>query len=283
MKKTAIAILIAVLVVVIGGTLLFAGLSAVHFKIRDLDTTQYVTNTHQVGENFTRVEMDLDTAGVSIQPAEDGTCRVVCVEREKYPHTVTVENGTLIVRSAKNQKWNYSLVSINIKSPSVTVYLPAADYASLKVAADTGAVNLVAGVSFGTVDVDADTGAVKVDGVTVEKLRINADTGWIAIANMTPETVELDADTGSIRVTDVVCSGDMRIEADTGSIRLEDVDAANLYLKAATGSISGTIRTPKTFVAKASTGSVKVPSTTGKGRCEAYASTGSIKLSITGE
>ena len=247
MKKTAIAILIAVLVVAIGAGLVFAGLSAVNFKFWDLDTTEYVTNTHEVGESFTRVEMDMDMAGVNILPAEDGKCRVVCVEREKYPHAVHVDNGTLIVRSAKNQTWNASIFSIGItiKSPSVTLYLPAADYESLKLEADTGAVKLGVGLSF--------------------------------------EAVDVDADTGSIRVTDVVCSGDMRIEADTGSIRLEDVDAANLYLDADTGSISGTIRTPKTFVAKSATGSVKVPDTTGEGRCEAHADTGSIRLSIVGE
>lgn len=282
MKKTVIAILIAVLVVAIGAGLCFAGLSAVNFKVRDLGTAQYVTNTHEVGESFTRVEMDMDTADVDILPAEDGKCRVVCVEREKYPHTVTVEKGTLIVRSAKDQKWNFSIGAV-VKNPSVTVYLPAADYESLKLEADTGAVKLVAGLSFGTVDLDADTGSVTVDGVAVKKLKISADTGRVAISNMTPETVELDADTGSIRVTDVVCSGDMRIEADTGSIRLEDVDAANLYLEADTGSISGTIRTEKTFVARSTTGSVKVPEGTSGGRCEARASTGSIRLSISGK
>jgi DUF4097 and DUF4098 domain-containing protein YvlB len=281
MKKTAIAILIAVLVVAIGGALVFAGLSAVHFKVRDLNTTDYVTNTHDVGEGFTRVEMDIDTADVNIQPAEDGRCRVVCLEWEKYPHTVTVENGALIVRSAKDQKWN--VIGIQTKGPSVTVYLPAADYESLKVDADTGAVKLAAGVSFETVDVDADTGAVTVDGADVKKLKITADTGKIVVENMTPETLELDADTGSIRVTDVVCSGDMRIEADTGSIRLTDVDGANLYLKADTGSISGTIRTGKEFYAKSSTGSVHVPESTSGGRCEAHTGTGSIRLSISGK
>ena len=79
MKKTAIAILIAVLVVAIGGALVFAGLSVVNFKIRDLDTTQYVTNTYDVGEGFTRVELDIDTADVRLEPAADGRCRVVCV------------------------------------------------------------------------------------------------------------------------------------------------------------------------------------------------------------
>ncbi len=282
MKKTAIAILIAVLVVAIGGTLCFAGLSAVNFKFRDLGANEYVTNTHALGESFTGVKVDVDTADVTIRPAEDGKCRVVCEEREKYPHVVTVENGTLIVRAAKDQKWNFS-IGVIVKSPIITVYLPAAEYTSLQVEADTGTVTLAPGLSFGTVDVDADTGAVNVDGVAVKKLKIDADTGRIVLANMTPETVELDANTGSIRVTDVVCSGDMRIEADTGSIRLEDVDAANLYLKADTGSISGTIRTDKTFVAKSSTGSVKVPEGTAGGRCEAETSTSDIRLSISGK
>ena len=281
MKKTVIAILIAVLVVAIGAGLCFAGLSTVHFDIKKLDWTEYVTNTHEMSESFTRVEMDVDTADVNIQPAADGKCRVICVEQEKYPHTVTVENDALIVHAAKGKRWNFN-IGVLVNSPSVTVYLPAAEYESLQVEADTGTVTLAPGLSFGTVDVDADTGAVNVDGVMVKRLKIDADTGQIVLANMTPETVELDANTGSIRVTDVVCSGDMRIEADTGSIRLEDVDAANLYLESDTGSISGTIRTDKIFVAKSSTGSVNVPEGTSGGRCEAHTDTGSIRLSISG-
>ena len=53
-------------------------------------------------------------------------------------------------------------------------------------------------------------------------------------------------------------------------------------VKASTGDITGTIRTAKTFSAHASTGSVRVPDTTGQGRCEANTSTGDIKLSISG-
>ncbi len=282
MKKTVIAILIAVLVVAVGAGMVFVGLSAVNFKVRDLDTTKYVTNTHQVSEQFTRVEMDLDTADVDLLPAEDGKCRVICTERDERPHTVEVHNGVLIVRSAKEKKVDFSFGGV-VKNPSVTVYLPAADYESLKLEADTGRVVLSPGLAFETVDVDADTGSVEVDGVDVKTLKISNDTGRIKAANMTPETAELDADTGSIRVTDVVCSGDMRIETDTGSIHLEDVDAANLYLEADTGSISGTIRTEKTFIAKSATGKVSVPDTAADGLCKAQTGTGSIRLSISGK
>ncbi len=284
MKRTAIAVLIAVLVVAIGGALVFTGLSAVRFRFRDLDTTKYVTNTHDVGEGFTREEMDVDTADVRVEPAADGKCRVVCVEQEKYPHTVTVQGSTLIVRAAKDHGWLSDMsIGIRTKSPSVTVYLPAADYASLQVEADTGRVVLVPGLVFETVDVDADTGSVEVDGVDVKDLKVNADTGRIKVSNMTPETVTLTACTGAIEVTDVVCDRDLRCEADTGSIRLTDVDGANLYLKADTGSISGTIRTEKVFYAKSSTGSVHVPEGTAGGRCEAHTATGSIRLSVSGK
>ena len=283
MKKTAIAILIAVLVVAIGGALVFAGLSAVHFKVRDLDTTQYVTNTHNVGEGFTRVELDIDIADVRVEPAADGKCRVVCVEQEKYPHAVTVQNGALMVQAMKERKWLDGMnIGILTHSPSVTVYLPQAAYESLKVEAETGRVVLTPGLTFETVEVDADTGAVEVDGVDVKRLKISDDTGRIKVSNMTPETVELKASTGAIEVTDVVCSGDLSCEENTGSIRLTDVDGANLYLKADTGSISGTIRTEKVFHAKSSTGSVHVPEGTVGGRCEAHTDTGSIRLSISG-
>ena len=283
MKRTAIAILIAVLVVAIGGALVFAGLSAVHFKFRDLDTAKYVTNTYDLGEGFTRVEMDLDTANVQLEPAADGKCRVVCVEQEKRLHTVAVKGGALIVRAAEGRPWSILDVGIHTKSPSVTVYLPAADYESLKVEADTGRVVLSPGLAFRTVDVDADTGSVEADGVDVKTLKISNDTGRIKVANMTPETAELEVETGSLEVIDVVCAGDLRCEADTGSIRLTDVDGANVYLRADTGSISGTIRTEKVFYAKSSTGSVKVPEGTAGGRCEAETSTGSIRLSLSGK
>ena len=48
----------------------------------------------------------------------------------------------------------------------------------------SGRVVLVPGLAFETVDVDADTGAVEVDGVDVKTLKISNDTGRIKVANM---------------------------------------------------------------------------------------------------
>ena len=280
MKKTAIAILIAVLVVVIGGTLLCAGLSAVHFDFRKLDRTQYVTNTYDFTDPVQRIDVKGYAADVELLAAENGGCRVVSEESDREKYTVALDNGTLTIRPANNVK-AWSLFSF--KSPRISVYLPAGAYESLQADMGTGDVTADKALVFGAVDVKISTGDLTLNGVQADRLSAHGSTGDIRLSDMTPGTVDVSVSTGQIVLTNVVCSGDLRCESTTGDIRLTDVDGANLYLKASTGDITGTIRTPKTFLAHASTGSVRVPDAAGDGRCEAQTSTGDIKLSISGE
>ena len=100
---------------------------------------------------------------------------------------------------------------------------------------------------------------------------------------MKPESADFSVNTGEVILTDLVCSGDLRVESSTGDIRLTDVDGANLYLSASTGDIEGTILTDKVFSAHSSTGKVSVPAAAAGGRCEAETSTGDIRLSISGK
>lgn len=279
MKKTAIAILIAVLVVVIGGTLLFAGMSAVHFDFSKLDRTEYVTNTYDFESTVERIDVKGRTADIDLLAAEDGVCRVISTESEREKYSVSLENGTLSIRPATDVK-AWSLFSF--KTPRISVYLPAGSYESLKADVGTGDITADKALTFGTVDVKISTGDLTLNGVQADKVTAHGSTVDIRLSDMTPGTVDVSVSTGKIVLTNVVCSGDLRCESTTGDIKLTDVDGANIYLKASTGDITGTIRTPKTFSAHASTGSVHVPNTTGEGRCEAHTSTGDIKLSVSG-
>lgn len=282
MKKTVIAILIAVLVVAIGAGLVFAGLSAVNFKFDKLDGTKYVTNTYSLGQ-IREIDIEGYTADVELLTAEDGTCRVVCQENDREKYDVSGENGRLVVRPADSGKLRWSLFSLPFKSPKISVYLPAGTYDLLKAQLDTGDITADRALCFETVDVSLDTGDLTFSGVQARRITVHSDTGDIRLGDVTPETVTLSVETGKIDVFNVVCSGDLRCESTTGDIRLTDVDAANLYLAASTGDILGTIRTPKVFDATTSTGKVSVPTGTVGGRCEAHTSTGDIRLSISGK
>ena len=280
MKKTAIAILIAVLVVAIGAGLCFAGLSAVHFDFSKLDRTEYTTNTYDFDSPVERIDMKGWTADFDLLAAEDGSCRVVSAESDREKYSVSLENGTLTIRPATNVK-TWSLFSF--KSPKISVYLPAGSYENLKADLGTGDITADRDLAFKTVDIEIGTGDLTLSGVQADQVTARGSTGDIRLSDMTPGTVDVSISTGKIVLTNVVCSGDLRCESTTGDIKLTDVDGANLYLKASTGDITGTIRTAKTFSAHASTGSVRVPDTAGEGRCEAQTSTGDIKLSIVGE
>ena len=280
MKKTAIAILIAVLVVAIGGGLCFAGLSAVHFDFKKLDRTEYMTNTYSLGA-VEVLDIQCGTADVELVAEGETDCKVVCFENERKKFDVTADQGRLVIRPQdKGSGWN--LFSFAFRSPRITVYLPAGTYTLLHAEMATGDLTADRDLSFDAVEVLLGTGDMTMAGVQAGKLTAHGSTGSIRLSDMTLETVDMSVSTGRIELVNVVCSGDLIAKSTTGDIRLTDVDGANLYFSATTGDITGTIRTEKTFFAHASTGSVRVPDTTGEGRCEAETSTGSIKLSISG-
>lgn len=282
MKKTVIAILIAVLVVAIGGGLVFAGLSAINFKFDKLDRTEYITNTYTLSGSIREIDVEGETADVELLAAEDGVSRVVCQENDREKYDVSENNGRLVIRPV-SQKGGFSLFSFPFKSPKISVYLPAGEYDLLKAELDTGDITADNALSFEDVEVHLDTGDLTLSGVRARRISVHSDTGDIRLGDVAPETATLTVDTGKIDAFNVVCSGDLRCESSTGDIRLTDVDGANIYLKASTGDILGTIRTPKVFSASTSTGDVKVPTGTTGGRCEARTSTGDIRLSVSGK
>ncbi len=285
MKKTAIAILIAVLVVAIGAGLCFAGLSAVGFKLEVLDMREYETNTYDFGDPVREIDVEGRTADLELLPAEDGKCRVVCFENDREKYAVDLADGRLIIRPASDGKgWHFSLFTF--KSPRISVYLPAGTYDALRITLHTGDITADKALSFVRLEAELNTGDLTLNGVQANEMRINGATGDIRHKDVTPDMADLSLSTGKIELVNVVCSGDLRCKNSTGDIRLTDIDAANLYLKASTGDITGTIRTPKIFTAHASTGKVSVPAASDSavdGRCEAETSTGDIRLSVNGQ
>ena len=281
MKRTVIAILIAVVVVVIGAGLCFAGMSAVGFKFRDLDRTEYVTNTYSF-DSVRAIDIEGETADVELLAGEGGACKVVCSENEREKYTVTAQNGTLVIRPV-DQKTRWTFFAFSFKNPKITVYLPAGGYDLLKAELDTGDIRVEKGLAFAAMDLDLDTGDIALDGVQADTITAHSDTGDILVFDMQPAQADLSVSTGHITLRNVICSGDLICKSNTGDISVEGVDGANLYFKASTGDITGSVLTEKIFYARSSTGKVSVPQTTAGGRCEAETSTGDIRLSLSGK
>ena len=100
------------------------------------------------------------------------------------------------------------------------------------------------------------------------------------LADMTCRNMTTDGSTGSVSLCRVIAAEAFSIERSTGSVRFEDADAAEIFVKTSTGSVVGSLRSEKLFLASSNTGSVDVPATEAGGRCEIKTSTGNIRITV---
>ncbi len=317
MKKAII--IVAAVLVTLGIAVLVAAFALNGFKFMKFDNSELITETFSVDDAFTNIEVASNVADVVFERSEDGKCRVVCVEREQRKFEVKVENGTLKVRQEESKNWFANFTFFSFKSTSVTVYLPAGSYDSLKVETDTGDITVPKDFSFGSAGIQSDTGDVtlecpvsgllkvktstgdiKISGITAGELDLKASTGRITVdsvacagrfavsvstgktslTSVTCKDLVSNGSTGTLTLTDVIASGRFDIERDTGDVKFDRCDAAEIKVETDTGDVTGTLLTEKVFITKTDTGKVSVPSAASGGRCEIETDTGDIKISI---
>lgn len=276
MKKTAIALLIAFICVVLGAAICVGGLANLGFDFSRLDATRYESAEYVFEDTVDEIDLTLNTADAQIVPAKDGVCRVAILEYEDYPHTVTLEGGLLSIQgSERRRSWS---LGFRMQHPLVTVYLPEKSYHRLEAQTASDDLLVDGNFSFETAELEAVTGDVTWRHAGTEDLEIAIATGDVVVADCAPGALQIAAATGDVSISEVITPGDMRCHVSTGDIHLNRVDGKNIYLEGTTGDISGSILTPKAFHGEATTGSVSVPSTEAKGVCRAKTTTGDIKL-----
>lgn len=271
-KAIAIIVVIAIVLVGVGGYLVWKGYNDGYF------TPDYISKEYEV-EDFDNININLESSDVLFKKASDGKAKVECQELEKLYHEVKVEDNTLIITQVDNleqiEKW---FVFTNLK---VTIYLPKDAYDSLKV--NTSAGNCVSEelAEVNKLNVEATTGNVKIKNMNVlSEFNAQATTGNVEIENVNAPSANLEATTGNVKMTNFIVNGDLNVTTSTGNIKLTDIDATGtMNLHASTGNIKGTVLTAKTFMASSSTGTVHVPFTTGP-ICKIETSTGNIEISI---
>jgi DUF4097 and DUF4098 domain-containing protein YvlB len=265
--------------VILGLVTFSAVMFACQWDFTKLGTKPYNTNTYQITEDFHNLSIDTDTADIVFAMSTDGSCSVVCYEEENLHHSVSVEKDTLVIQSIDQRSWK-DHIGINFGSSKITLYLPQAQYLSLAIRESTGQVEIPEAFQFRDVDIHVSTGNIELFSSVSGNLKLHTTTGNIHAKNLSAGSLELSASTGKLLMEHVIVSGSLCAKTDTGDIRLDACDAETLQIQTDTGDITGTLLSPKIFIANSDTGSVHVPQTTTGGRCEITTDTGTIKLTI---
>jgi len=319
-KKTAVWLIVAAFLIVIGGIVFTGVMTMLHWDFKALSTTRYETNEYTFTDSFQNVSVNTSVANVVFVPSDTDIASVVCREQRHLNHTVTVTDGTLCVALNDTRKWYEYLSFFNFETSKITVALPAGAYRDLSVHTSTGNVSVPADFTFEQLDITGSTGNVHCNASCTGAMSVSLSTGHITCNNVTAGEALLDVTTGNITVNGFSCQGSMRANVRTGKANLNDVtcgsllsdgttgnlmmknvlafdilsvkrstgnvlfercDADEIVINTSTGTVKGTLVTDKIIFAESHTGHVEVPRSATGGKCEITTSTGDIRIEIT--
>jgi len=321
-KSKKRALQIALLLCLAGMAIWFVCFVIAGFKLTKISTVTYETNTYEIQEEFSDIEVRTKTADVSFVAWDEENCKIVCYEEERMKHSAEVKNGTLMITVKDTTKWHDN-IGISFDNPALTIYLPKTQYNTFQVRTYTGEVEMPEDFRFETakaktdtgeigwrasvddgLTLETDTGDIRVDtealrGLTIRtstgethvssvknasRFYVQSNTGKILLQNMTCRFLEAKTDTGEVRLEDTVAVVGCTITTETGDVYFENFDAPEgLGITTDTGNVTGTLLTPKQFLTETDTGEVNVPKTVEGGLCSVTTDTGDINIEVIGQ
>lgn len=276
---TKFMIIFASILIFIGISFFAIGMVSLNWNFDKLSTAKYVTNTHDIHGDFSNISLKTTTADILFAPSDTGICKVVCKEKAKKPHSVSIENNTLTIKENNNKKW-YDNIGIMISDhPEITVYLPKDTYSLLNISLTTGDVSL-SDLTLDELTLSTTTGDISLSNISTLELNQSVSTGTTNLTGITCRNLVSTGTTGKINLTNVRTTGLLSVKRSTGNIHLDSCDGSDIKLKTTTGSVKGTLLSEKIFKAHSTTGSVSVPDTHTGGICDISVTTGAIKIEI---
>ncbi len=317
-KRTKILMIIALLLIVIGGVIFVGAMSMIKWDFKKLSTERYENNIYNVTEEFKNLTIETGTSQIKVIKSQSEKVTVECFENKKIKHTVSVDNDTLTIKIDDNRKW-YEMIGVNFHSPTITISIPSGEYGNLKIKASTGSIETAKELTFNDINITATTGSIKCNSSARGNVELKASTGDILAENIFAKDLYMSVSTGKISAKNIQASGDIKIkvstgkavvsettcknlysngstgdiklnrviaiekvsiERDTGDIQFESCDASELFFKTSTGDVGGSLLTSKVFIYHTDTGEVDIPKTTTGGVCEINTDTGDIEITI---
>lgn len=257
-KAKKITLIVAACLIVVGLMISFISVAVVGFDFAQFDTNDWKTNTYIIDESFENISIEGLEASVSLVPAADGVCKVVCTENDDVYNEIDVVNNTLTIKRIDNEKWHFN-IGISMEESIITVYLPEAEYKKLSVDNSSGRIEVPEGFTFVEAKVANNSGKASFEADVKDALTVENTSGGVYVAENQVGSLKVSGSSGGIDIASVSVKDDMEVGNTSGGIRIQDVDCKNMMVKG-------------------SSGSIRVSSILAKGNIDARCSSGSIQM-----
>ncbi|MBQ1196856.1 MAG: DUF4097 family beta strand repeat protein [Clostridia bacterium] len=279
MKKSIVAVTVAVLLIIAGIAIACAAFVMTDFKLDGFVTEAFEESTYTVDGGFGNILIAAQEHDLVILPSDNGECSIVCDESKSQKLEYGIESGVLVIKVVDDRKW-YDHIDIFTGEASLTLYLPESRYTSLTAATDTGDITVSEQLSFTGSAIATSTGDIRFLAKIEGELGLASSTGDITVSDQ--ELISLDASvsTGEIFIENVKATGRITLSGSTGRTELHSVEASGITSKGSTGDILlKNVYVENDINIKRGTGDVTLTSVIA-GAFEIETSTGDVKLNL---
>ena len=249
--------LMAAAALIILGSIIFSMTACTAgFDMGRIFSGSYDDKTHEIGEIFSDIVINTDTADITFVKSGDETVKVICHERKRGGHSVTVADGVLKIDVTDDRKW-YDHIGSDDET-AITVYMPAGKYDSLVISEHTGDLSIPADFVFSDIDIDistadvllrasadgdvkidASTGDIKINEISVGgALDVTVSTGDVILSGVVCNSVSVAGSTGTTEINSLSASGGVALERSTGDVNIVGLDAVSLDIVTSTGKVN---------------------------------------------
>lgn len=237
-KGTIVAIILAVLLIVVGGVMVVMGLSYAG------DSTQESTLTEQIitiAEPFDSIKINTQDCDVKFVPYNgDADAEIYILEQDGVSHQVLVEDGTLTIKMIDERQWHDFVSGFHVfgkyESMSMTLCVPNQAYTSMQITTDTGDIRIPQMSDVVEMMLRSSTGDIICEGVNGDLLDCMTSTGDITVQTSVLTFMKLHSSTGDLKVSVVGCD-EIHMKTDTGEVAAENVRVQMFTCSSNTGEV----------------------------------------------
>ena len=226
---------LAVFLIVAGGIIFCAMMTLLGWDFTRLDTRKFVQESVTKEGDIKELVIKNTTAHIRIKKSDDDQIHIDFDVPKNSKREVTVDGGTLTLDFSDSKKWSEHI--FNVKSPKITIAVPAKQYELLKINSSTGDITLESGFSFDSVDIWVSTSDVEIKSLKATDVTLRSSTGDIKIDGLEADTVELKGSTSDVKLSRLTVAKNFAVETSTGDVWCSFTHDVNVVTKTSTGSV----------------------------------------------
>ena len=225
--------------IVLGGIALVGGAAVLAYGIHKGKINDgFVTNEYVLEEDADNISIDVSTANVHFEKAEDDKIKVVCTEKEKVYHSVSVSNKLLTIKQIDERKWYQKyLFNFNWRSMDIAVYLPETDYSDVTIDTNTGNISIPKDFTLANMALESDTGNMTINSKASGDIDIKVHTGNVRLTDVDGNSLKFKSSTGNLNCKNAEIKGAIDCTSSTGDLRFENVKALSSKSNTSTGDV----------------------------------------------